>query len=258
MTGPELAEAHGTSLEPGPEETLDAICGGRVQLLQRRHGYRFNLDPILLARFACPRGGCLSGRVIDLGTGSGIIPLLLARKHGVESTGLELQSSLFELAERNVHLNRAEHRVSLVHGDLRDVRELFPRASFRHVLGNPPYHRWKGGRTNPSTEKAIARHEIACSLQDVARAARYLLEPLGSLWLIFPASRLVELLAAVCAAKLAPRRLRLVHPRLDEPARRVLLHAVKQGRGTLEVLPPLVLHPGQEASFSDEVQAALS
>lgn len=239
-------------------ETLDSICGGQVRILQRRHGYRFNLDPLLLTQFACPTRGCLPGRVIDLGTGSGIIPLVLARKYGVGSTGLELQPGLFELARRNVRLNDVEDRVEIRHGDLRQVRELLPRASFRHVLCNPPYHSARKGRSNPSEEKALARHELACALPDVARAARYLLEPLGALWMIFPASRLSELLAVTCASRLVPRRIRLVHPRLGSPARRVLLHAIKQGKGTLEVLPPLILHPGEAAAFSQEVQAALT
>lgn len=236
-----------TPLEPasgedGPRagETLDAV--GDLRILQRRGGYRFSVDPLLLARFACDGGPALRGPAIDLGTGSGIVPLLLARR-GISSVGLELQPALFELAARNVRLNRREGQITVVQGDLRRVRSLFPRGHFQHVLCNPPYHRPERGHKSPIPEKALARHELTCTLGDVAGAARHLLAPRGSLWLILPAARLAELLDAVRGAALAPTRLQWVHPRMDAPARRVLLQAVSQGRGPLEVLPPLFLRP---------------
>ena len=252
-----LAAPRRTS-EPGPAETLDAICGGRVRLLQRVGGYRFNLDPILLAHFACPEPGALEGRVIDLGTGSGIIPLILARKLEVESVGLELQESLFRLAERNLVLNRCESKVDLVHGDLRRARALFPPASFAHVICNPPYHPAKAGRINPAEEKAIARHELESDLGDVLAAAAHLLEPLGSLWLVFPAARLAELIRSACEARLPPVRLRLVHPRLNAPAKLALVQAVKGGQRAMIALPPLVIHQEDQAAFTPEVEAMLA
>jgi tRNA1Val (adenine37-N6)-methyltransferase len=240
-----------------PDETLDSICGGAVRLFQRKDGYRFNLDPLLLAQFAAKGLSTPGGPLIDLGTGSGILPLVLARRHGVLAEGLELQPSLAALAMRNVRLNGLEGRVRIRQGDLREVRKLFPRASFRHVVSNPPFHRAHGGRTNPTLEKALARHELACTLPEVVAAAAHLLEPLGAWWVVFPASRLGELLAQAQAADLNPRRLRFVHPRSGSPARRVLLQANRQGRGTLEILPPLILHKERTSRFTDEVQAAL-
>jgi len=235
-------------LTPGRGETLDEI--GPVRVLQRRDGYRLTVDPLLLARFTRSAAGPLKGRVIDLGTGCGILPLLLAHA-GVSSVGLELQPPLFDLAARNVRLNGLEARISVVRGDLREVERLFAKARFRHVVCNPPYHRARHGLTNPDLERALARHELACTVRDVVRAARWLLEPLGSLWIIFPAARLAELLEAVRRVRLSPRRLQLIHPRADTPARRVLLQAVKAGRATLEVLPPCVL----ESRLQPAVQA---
>jgi tRNA1Val (adenine37-N6)-methyltransferase len=220
----------------GPGETLDAV--EEVRILQPRDGYRLSVDPLLLARFACPHPGALEGQVIDLGTGCGVIPLLLASRQ-VPSVGLELQPRLADLARRNVRLNGRSGEVRIVRGDLRRADALFPAAAFRHVLCNPPFHRRPaGGHLSACPEKAIARHELTCTLEQVLGAAGHLLEPLGSLWLILPASRAAELLAGLARARLTPTALRFVHPRLDAPARRVLVRAVKHGKRVLEVLPP--------------------
>ncbi len=243
-------------LRPGPGETLDAICGGEVQVLQRRSGYRFSLDPILLAHFAVFEGGAHRGRLMDLGTGSGIIPLVLARRLGRRDiTALELQTRLYSLAERNVYLNRCEEQVTLVQGDLRQVEQLFAPGSFSHVLCNPPYRACATGRSSLTVEKALARHEVACALPDVARAARYLLASRGGLCVVYPAARFAELVSVLRAERLEPRTARMVHSRGDRPAKLVLLHAVKGGRAELTVLPPLVLHAEDEHAFTEEVSA---
>lgn len=245
-------------LHPGPGETLDSICGGEVQVLQRRTGYRFTLDPLLLAHFAVFEGGAHRGRLVDLGTGCGIIPLVLVRRLGRKDiTALELQPRLFSLAERNVYLNRCEDAVTLVQGDLRRVGELFPAGSFASVLTNPPYRARTAGRTNLSIEKALARHELACELQDVVRAAAHLLVARGGLCLVYPASRFGELVSVLRVHRLEPRTVRWVHPRGDRPAKLVLLHAVKGGRADLTVLPPLVVHADDEHAFTDEVCAMI-
>lgn len=240
----------------GPDETLDAICGGEVKVLQSQTGYRFNLDPVLLAHFAVKWPGPVRGALIDLGTGCGVIPLILARKFDRRQlTALEVQPSLYELAQRNVHLNRCERRISLVLGDLRKVDRKLPAGGFAQVVCNPPYRAMEAGRLNPHEEKAIARHEVLCSLEDVARAANHLLKERGALSVVFPAARLAELVEVLRGKRLEPKLLQLVHPRPDRPAKLLLLQAVKGGRANLEVLPPLVVHEGQ--GFSPEVRAML-
>jgi tRNA1Val (adenine37-N6)-methyltransferase len=244
------------ALRPGPGETLDSVCGGEVRVLQRRRGYRFTLDPILLAHFAVYEAGAIRGRLMDLGTGCGIIPLILARRLGCGSiTGLELQPRLFSLAERNMHLNRCEREVSLVQGDLRSVERLFPRGNFSHVLCNPPYRTRDQGRISTDMEKALARHELACDFQDVVRAAAYLLKSRGSFCLVYPASRLSEVMAVLRVERLEPRTVRMVHSRAGRPAKLVLLHAVRGAPCGLTVLPPLVIHADDEQAFSREVSA---
>lgn len=243
-------------LRPGSGETLDAICGGEVRVLQRSRGYRFTLDPVLLAHFAVFEAGAMRGRLMDLGTGCGIIPLILSKRLGCGNvTGLELQPRLFSLAERNVHLNRCEREVSLVRGDLRCADLLFPKASFSHVLCNPPYRKREQGRISTDMEKAIARHEIACELQDVTRSAAYLLRGRGNFCVVYPASRLSELMAVLRTERLEPRTVRMVHSRVGRSAKLVLLHAVKQAPPGLTVMPPLVIHADDEQAFSREVSA---
>jgi tRNA1(Val) A37 N6-methylase TrmN6 len=225
----------------GTGETLDEICGGAVRVVQRAHGYRFSLDPVLLAHFAAEEPA--RGPSIDLGTGSAIIPLILARKFG------------WRPIRRNVEINGCEGSVSLALGDLRDINRMFPREAFAHVLSNPPYRSRSRGRTNPEEEKAIARHELHCRLDDLARAARWLLRERGAFHVVYPAERLGELVSALRAERLEPKRVRLVHPRAELPARLVLLTAVKGARPEVTVLPPLVLH--YDHRFTAEVNAML-
>jgi len=244
-------------VSPGEGETLDAICGGEVRVLQRSSGYRFNLDPVLLAHFAAEAPGTTRGPLIDLGTGCGVVPLILARKFGWrEMTAVEVQPSLYELARRNVHLNRCEGWIALVLEDLRQVERKLPAGGFAHVVCNPPYRAREAGRVNPDEEKAIARHEVLCGLEDVARAASHLLKERGVMSLVFPTERLCELVEVLRESRLEPKLLRLVHPRPDRPSRLLLLQAVKGGRTHLEVLPPLVVHAG-EKGYSPEVRAML-
>lgn len=242
---------------PTSEETLDAVCG--VQLFQRAQGYRFNLDSVLLAHFAAQWAPAVrGGRSVDLGSGVGIIPLILARKFGwSDLTALELQPGLHRLAERNVQLNRMEGKVRPLQGDLRRVSGLLPAEAFDTVLCNPPYRPVREGRVAPDEEKAIAKHEIACSLQDVLKASGYLLSTRGSALLIVPVARLEELLVHLRDAGFSAQTLRLVHPREDRPAKLALLAAGKGSRTKLSALPPLVLHRGREQAFSPEVEAML-
>ncbi len=244
-----------------PVETLDAICGGQVQLLQpaRGKGYRFSLDSVLLAHFVAQTGRGTSGGIADLGTGGGIIPLILARKFGwTRLVGIELQPALFELAMRNVRLNGAEDTVSVVLGDLRRVKELLPREAFGQVVANPPYFRARSARLSPDPQRAHARHEISCRIEDIVSAAKYLLRDRGLLHLVFPAGRLDDLMTALRLGRFTPRVLRLVHPRGHAPARLALVAAVKHGRvGELKVESPLVVHLDDGPGFSPEVRQML-
>ncbi len=241
------------ALSPAEDETLDAICGGDIRILQRARGYRFNLDPLLLADFAASGG--LGDPAVDLGTGTGIIPLLLVRRYGLRRvTGVELQPRLYELARRNIRLNGCDDEVSLALADLRRIRESMPRESFAHVLANPPYRRIHASQRSPEPERAIATSEIACTLTDVIRAAWHLLKSRGSLHLVVPAARLPEVLTELKAQRFAPRRLRLVHARPGRAAHLALVSATRGGSEPLTVPAPLLLHGAHGHGFTAEIQ----
>jgi tRNA1Val (adenine37-N6)-methyltransferase len=236
-----------------PGETLDAVYNGAVRLIQRKQGYRFSLDAVLLGDFASPA----RGRIVDLGTGCGVIPLIVAhRSPQARLVAVELQEGLAKLAERNVMLNGQLERVNVLCADLRALKGKLPHESFDLVLSNPPYRPARTGRLNPEQEKAIARHEVACELADVVRVACSLLKNGGRFKVVYPAARLTELFSALARHALRPRRMRLVHPKATEPAKLVLLEAERQGSSELEVVTPLVLH-GPDGAFTAEVRRML-
>ena len=220
----------------GPGERVDPFLDGRLRVIQSRTGYRFSVDALLLADFVSIRKG---DRVLDLGTGCGIIPLVLLRSRGAGSVvGLEIQESLAFQASRNARLNELQDRLAVVRGDLR--RPPLKHGSFQAAVCNPPYRRASSGRINPDRERAVARHEILATLDDILRNARLLLRGKGRLALIHPAERLTDLLARMRGLGLEPKRLQLVHPGLEAGAELVLVEAVREGRPGVTVLPPIL------------------
>ncbi|PLX82200.1 MAG: SAM-dependent methyltransferase [Desulfuromonas sp.] len=237
----------------GPDETLDELRLGGLKIIQGRKGYRFSLDPVLLCAFASIGEG---EAVADLGTGSGVIPLVVARRTGADRVlGIEIQRVLADRARRSVRLNGLEGRVEILEGDLRGLREELEPRSFDVVLANPPFRRSGTGRHAPTAERAMARHELAGGLEDFLGAAAYLLPEGGRFYIVFLAERLAELLSLMGRARLEPRRLRCVHPRQGEEARMVLVEGRKGGGSGLVVMPPLVIYGGPGREYSPEVLA---
>jgi tRNA1Val (adenine37-N6)-methyltransferase len=211
----------------------------QLTLQQPPHGYRFALDAFLLADFVPAEA---PGPLLDLGTGCGVVALLLARRlPHMRIVGVELQASLAAVAGQNVRQNGLGHRVDVVHADVRQAPSLFAAGACGTVVCNPPYRRVGHGRLNPNLEKAMARHELTLTLSQLLQAARHVLRRHGLLIMVYHPSRLAELCARLEAAQLRPCRLRLVHATLQEPASLVLIEAVAQGRDALSVLPPLAI-----------------
>ena len=224
----------------------------QLTLSQNPQGYRFALEAFLLADFVSPTA---PSPYMDLGTGCGVIALLLARRFPQQRfVGLELQSSLVRMAQRNVVQNALQQHVSMLQGDIRQASSLFAAATFGTVVCNPPYRAVGHGRLNPCGEKAMARHEIALTLPQVLQAAQRVLRRHGVLTMVYHPTRLVELLAQLAAADLRPRRLRLVHATLSTPASMVLVDAVQRGRNALTVLPPLCIYAATGV-YTAEMQA---
>lgn len=232
---------------------IELLEGERIDELQR-NGYRiiqnpdkfcFGMDAVLLSGFAAEGvSGIKEGdKVIDLGTGTGIIPILLeAKTKAVHLTGLEIQKESADMAYRSVRLNGLEGKIDIVTGDIREADALFAAASFDIVTCNPPYMIGQHGLVNPDGPKAIARHEVLCTFDDVAKTAARLLKPGGHFYLVHRPFRLSEIMTTLSQYKLEPKRMRLVYPYVDKEPNMVLLEATRGGKPRLQVEPPLVVY----------------
>jgi tRNA1Val (adenine37-N6)-methyltransferase len=235
------------------KETLDTLSLGDLQLLQAKNGYRYSLDPVLLARFVRVKPGAC---VVDLGAGAAILSLLLARLTSAgRVTGVELQADLAERGRRNVTLNQLEERVAMITDDIRRISTFLPAGKADLVVANPPYHQTGSGRLAPGEERAAARHELAGGLEDFAAAAAWTVKYGGQVAFIFPAERLPALIDGLLKQQIEPKRLRMVHPRWGQSARLVMLEGRKGGRPGLKVEPPLCIYrqEGQGRQYSDEL-----
>ena len=217
------------------DETVDTFLNGKLRIIQSQRGYRFSVDALLLAEFVSIKDEDL---VIDLGAGSGIISLFLATKRKVGFTvGIELQKELASQAQRNVALNELERKIAIIQGDLRHLP--LARGFADVVVCNPPYRQQRSGRINPDESKAIARHEIAASLDAILAAAKALLKPGGRLTLIYPANRLTEIFTKMRKEGLEPKRLQIIFPDSASYAKLALIEGRLQGRSGLKILPPI-------------------
>lgn len=212
-------------------------------LAQPRHGYRYSIDPFLLADFCSPRRG---ERILDLGAGVGIIGLLLAKRHpSVRVIGIEIQPELTRHAADNARANSLEERCRIIRGDLRDAPRFLPPEHFHRVVANPPFRRPGSGATPPDSGRATARQELTFTIADLAVTAASLLRFGGALCTIHLVERLPELCRALDESGLAPKKLRLIAPYGTSAPRLCLVSAIKGGRPGLSILPQLVLHePG--------------
>ncbi len=232
-------------------ERFDDLERNGYEIIQNRDKFCFGMDAVLLSGFAKVKRG---GRLIDLGTGTGILPILISAKTGGEHfTGLEIQSESVDMARRSVIHNGLEKRIDIIEGDIREADVLFDAASFDTVVSNPPYMAGGRGIPNPDSPKAIARHEILCTLSDVARAASYLLKEGGSFFMVHRPSRLPDIFEEMRKNRLEPKRLRFVHPHTDKKPSMVLLEARKGGKAELKCEKPLIIY-GEDGKYTEEIR----
>lgn len=234
-------------------ERLDELDRNGYRIIQDPKRFCFGMDAVLLAGFAKVKPG---EKVLDLGTGTGILPILLeARTKGVSFTGLEIQPESADMAARSVRLNHLENKVHIVNGDIREADRLFGAGSYHVVTSNPPYMTDLHGIKNPNEAKAIAIHEILCTLEDVVSQAAKLLAPCGRFYLVHRPFRLAEILTCLCSHGLEPKRMRLVHSYEDREPNMVLIEALKGGRSGMTVEKPLIIFekPGVYRSEIREV-----
>lgn len=221
------------------KETIEDLQLGGLRLIQSRDGFRFGTDAVLLADFA---KDILSEKTLDLCCGNGIIPILLSYKTKTRKIcGLELQHEVAEMAKRSVILNGLENRVEICEGDLRQAETIYPVRSFDLITCNPPYMRAGTAIENPSDTKLLARHEIACSLEDVVRVSARLLKTGGKLLMVHRPARLVDVLSQMRAYRIEPKHLRMVYPAENRPPILFLVEGLLFGGSELRMLPPLIL-----------------
>lgn len=231
-------------------ERIDDLMRNGYKIIQSKNGFRFGMDAVLLSGFVCAEE---SGRIIDLGTGTGIIPLLLrAKTKSKDITGLEIQSDSCDMAKRSVALNGLENDIHIIQGDIRQAAEIFGKGTFDAVVSNPPYIKSGGGLKNPDEAKAIARHEIKCTFGDIAGQARLLLKNGGRFWLVHRPERLAEIIDVLRENHLEPKRLKLVHSFAEGEAVLFLLEAVSGAGSALKIEKPLIIYK-EKGVYTDEI-----
>ena len=233
-------------------EQIDTLKNG-YKIIQDSERFQFGIDAVLLADFAC-KGLKAGESVIDLGTGTGIIPLLMAK--GCEAaafTGLEVQKDSADMAARSVALNALEGRIKIINGDLKDAGKLFPRHSFNVVTCNPPYMIDAHGKGNELDALTIARHEVLCTLEDVVAAADSLLATHGRFFMIHRPFRLPEIFSSLEKHKMEMKRMRLVYPFAGKEPNLVLIEARKNAKRRLTIEPPLIVR-NDDGQYAAEIR----
>lgn len=231
-------------------ERVDDLQRNHYRIIQAPDRFCFGMDAVLLSGFAKAKDG---DRVIDLGTGTGIIPILMAAKTcAAHLTGLEIQADSADMARRSVKLNGLEGRIEIVTGDIKEAVSLFGPASFDVVTCNPPYMTEHHGLINPEAPKAIARHEILCTLEDVISQAGRLLKPGGNFYMVHRPFRLADIIVLLRQHKLEPKRMKLVYPFVDKEPNMVLIEANRGGRPRMAVEKPLIVYK-EPGVYTDEI-----
>ena len=222
------------------DERLDDLERNGYKIIQNPNKFCFGMDAVLLSGFANVKKG---EKVLDMGTGTGIIPILLeAKTEGQHFTGLEIQEESADMARRSVAYNHLESKIDIVTGDIKTASEIFQRASFDVITSNPPYMTNAHGIKNPEAPKAIARHEVLCTLDDLVREASRLLRPGGRFYLIHRPFRLVEIFQTLTTYKLEPKRMKLVYPFVDKEPNMVMIEAVRGGKSMIKIEEPLIVY----------------
>lgn len=231
-------------------ERIDDLQRNHLRIIQKTDGFCFGMDAVLLSGFAAVKPG---ERVLDLGTGTGIIPILLSAKtEGEHFTGLEIQEEIAGMAKRSVSMNGLEEKIEIVNGDIKEASRIFGAASFDVVTTNPPYMNDAHGLKNPTEVKAISRHEVLCTLEDVVREGAKVLKHGGRMYMVHRPHRLIEVLNTMTKYRLEPKRMKLVHPFRDKEANMVLIEAVRGGGAWMKVEPPVIVYK-EPGVYSEEI-----
>ncbi len=231
-------------------ERIDELHRNGYQIIQNAKKFCFGMDAVLLSGFAVVKPG---SRVLDMGTGTGIIPILLeAKTEGKHFTALEIQPESADMARRSVILNGLEEKINIVVGDIKEASKIFGSSTFDVVTCNPPYMEGNHGLKNPEDAKAIARHEVLCNLEDVVREAAAVLKPGGQFYMVHRPHRLVDIITLMTKYKIEPKRMKLVHSYVGEEANMVLIEGARGGGRQMRVEKPLIVYK-EPGVYTDEI-----
>lgn len=231
------------------KERIDDLQLKGLKIIQNTDGFCFGIDAVLLANFAKVKN---KAKVVDLGTGTGIIPIIIYGKSNAEKIyGVEIQEEVFEMASRSVIMNDIQENVEIVNADLKEIKSVLPVNTFDVVTSNPPYMHMDGVK-NPNDKKMISRHEVKCNLEDVIKAASILLKERGKFFMIHRPTRLIDIVSLGRKYRLEPKVMRFVHPRIDKAPNLLLLEFTKGGRPDLKIMDPLYVY-GEDGKYTEEI-----
>lgn len=232
------------------QERLDELHRNGYYIIQDPNRFCFGMDAVLLSGFAKAKKG---EKALDLGTGTGIIPILMeAKTEGEDFTALEIQPESADMADRSVRYNHLQDKIKIVTGDIKDASRLFGASSFDIITTNPPYMIGEHGLSSASTAKAIARHEVLCTLDDILRESARLLRPGGRFYMVHRPFRLAEIMSQMVAYKIEPKRMQLVYPYIDKEPNMVLIEGLRGGKSRLTVEKPLIVYK-EPGVYTDEI-----
>ena len=250
ITKEEIKDAKQMIIELKEKERVDDLQRNGYRIIQNPEKFCFGMDAVLLSGFARVKPGA---KVLDMGTGTGIIPILLeAKTKATHLTGLEIQEESADMARRSVLLNHLEEKIDIITGDIKEAGSIFQAASFDVITCNPPYMIGQHGIANPDTPKAIARHEVLCTLEDVVKNAAFLLKPGGNFFMVHRPFRLAEIIMMMTKYKLEPKRMQLVYPYVDKEPNMVLIEGCRGGKSRMTVEKPLIVYKAQN-EYTDDI-----
>ena len=233
-----------------PDEVTDDLQLNGLSIIQKKSGFKFGIDAVLLSDFAKDSP---SKATLDLCTGTGIIPLLLSAKTNTSKIcGLEIQPQICEMAKRSVVLNNLCDRIEIREGDLKEAVSIYGKASFDKITCNPPYMKCGAGLTNDVNTKVISRHEVCCTLEDVIRVSSLLLEPMGKFFMVHRPSRLSEIFSTMIKYRLEPKIIRFVSPSINKAPNLVLIEGIRDAKSDLKILPELFVYDSN-GSYTEEI-----
>ncbi|MGH4125943.1 MAG: tRNA1(Val) (adenine(37)-N6)-methyltransferase [Clostridium sp.] len=232
------------------DETLDDLQLKGIRVIQKKDAFRFGVDAVLLANFAKVRK---NAKVVDLCSGTGIIPFILAGKtYASDLIGVELQEELVDMANRSIEFNKLEDKMKFICGDLKDIKLIKTIPKVDIVTVNPPYKLHNSGLINLNDKNAIARHEICCTLEDVIIATRILLRDSGRVYMVHRPDRLVDILCTMRKHRIEPKRIRMVHPSVNKAPNIVLIEGQRDGGTFLKWETPLYVHR-EDGGYTQEI-----